>query len=259
MRYSVCAAAALCLSASALPAQSIAQQVAAIHDGHIELTYAARAGTCGDGRNFLEDGYGGQEWSDGNYRSSRRGEPAGECERGPVRVLATVDEGRVIRMRSFVGPLPSASPDTRRVALSTHDAVAFLSDLAQHGDGRVANEALDAIALADSTTPWPLFMRLSGDESLGKGVRRQAAFWLSRGVSAKLGLVGADEGSSDDDVRKQAVFALSQQPVDVAVPRLLEVARSGGERGVRASAVFWLGQTGDPRAVRWFGEVLGVR
>ena len=52
------------------------------------------------------------------------------------------------------------------------------------------------------------------------------------------------------------MFALSQMPKDEGVPRLIEVARSHRNAEVRKQAVFWLGQSNDPRALTFFEEVL---
>ena len=63
----------------------------------------------------------------------------------------------------------------------------------------------------------------------------------------------------DDDLRISAVFALSQQPKDVAVPQLISLARHNTHPAVRAQAVFWLGQSHDPRALDLFEEILRTR
>jgi HEAT repeat protein len=40
------------------------------------------------------------------------------------------------------------------------------------------------------------------------------------------------------------------------VPLLIQVARNNKNPAVRKQAIFWLGQTNDPRAARFFEEVL---
>jgi len=60
----------------------------------------------------------------------------------------------------------------------------------------------------------------------------------------------------DRDVQEQAVFALSQQPRDAGVPALIKIARSHRDGEVRRKALFWLGQSGDPRALALFEEIL---
>ena len=57
-------------------------------------------------------------------------------------------------------------------------------------------------------------------------------------------------------MKKKAVFALSQLPKDEGVPQLMEVARNNRNPAVRKQAMFWLGQSKDPRAVKFFEEIL---
>jgi HEAT repeats len=40
------------------------------------------------------------------------------------------------------------------------------------------------------------------------------------------------------------------------VPLLIQVVRNNKNPAVRKRAIFWLGQTNDPRAVQFFEEVL---
>jgi HEAT repeat protein len=60
----------------------------------------------------------------------------------------------------------------------------------------------------------------------------------------------------DREVRKSAVFALSQQPNSIGVPSLIRIARSNRDPEIRRSAIFWLGQSDDPRALALFEEIL---
>jgi HEAT repeat protein len=57
-------------------------------------------------------------------------------------------------------------------------------------------------------------------------------------------------------VRKQAIFALSQRSTDEAVPALIRIARTNDDPELRKTALFWLGQSEDPRAVSLFEEIL---
>ena len=52
------------------------------------------------------------------------------------------------------------------------------------------------------------------------------------------------------------MFALSQLPKDQGVPKLIHVARTNRNKEVRKDAMFWLGQSNDPRALAFFEEVL---
>jgi HEAT repeat protein len=89
-------------------------------------------------------------------------------------------------------------------------------------------------------------------------VRGQALFWLAHkaGQKAAAAITEAIENDPDTDVKKRAVFALQQLPPDEGVPLLIQVARANKNPAVRKQAMFWLGQSNDPRAVRFFEEVL---
>jgi HEAT repeat protein len=52
------------------------------------------------------------------------------------------------------------------------------------------------------------------------------------------------------------VFALSQMDANDGVPKLIEVAKTNRNYVVRKEAIFWLGQSEDPRALAYIEEVL---
>lgn len=238
-------------------AQSLARRIAASPDGRVAFTFAARPGVCGDGRNYMRDGFGGDRIVDTDrdeYRNGRGDDRP--CRRGPVRVVATVSGGEVVRLRTFAGsPVPDdGARDLGDVPV--REAVEYLGDLAEHGTGRVAADAVFPMVIADSTDPWPELLRLGRREALSRATRREAAMWLGRGAAWKLGLHDHDDASAEAEVRQTAVFGLSQLPRERAVPELIAVARTGKHDDARAAALFWLGQTGDPRAFDLFEEIL---
>lgn len=90
-------------------------------------------------------------------------------------------------------------------------------------------------------------------------LRKQALFWLGQTAGRRgLEVLGNVVEKSDDDteVQKQAVFAISQRPKDESVPLLIKIARTHPKPAVRKQAMFWLGQTGDERALEFFKEIL---
>ena len=52
------------------------------------------------------------------------------------------------------------------------------------------------------------------------------------------------------------MFALSQMPHEEGVPKLIQVAQNNKNADVRKQAIFWLGQTNDPRALEFFEKIL---
>jgi HEAT repeat protein len=89
-------------------------------------------------------------------------------------------------------------------------------------------------------------------------VRGQALFWLGQkaGKKAVAAITGAITDDPETEVKKKAVFALSQLPKEDGVPMLIQVAKTNRNPEVRKQAMFWLGQSGDSRALAFFQEVL---
>ena len=89
-------------------------------------------------------------------------------------------------------------------------------------------------------------------------LRGEAIFWLAQkaGRKASEAITERIEQDPEVEVKKKAVFALSQLPPDEGVPLLLRVARTHTSPAVRKQAMFWLGQSKDPRALDFFADVL---
>lgn len=89
--------------------------------------------------------------------------------------------------------------------------------------------------------------------------RKQAIFWLGQKAGERsLGALKdtVDGADGDTEIQKQAVFAISQRSKDESVPLLIKIAKTHSNPAVRKQAIFWLGQTGDERAVDFFKEIL---
>mgnify|MGYP002336532963 CR=1 FL=1 len=104
---------------------------------------------------------------------------------------------------------------------------------------------------------------IRGEVALAKtdkdpATRGEALFWLaqSAGKAAAAEITAAIEHDPDTKVQERAVMALSQLPKDEGVPLLITVARTHRNAKVRERAMFWLGQSKDPRATKFFEEIL---
>lgn len=254
-------AVALTLAAPAR-AQDIAQRVSAVRNGTVELHYASRRGVCGSG----EDGISvGRTMHVGRYSAN----DAAYCEPGPVRVRLEVQEGVVRDIRTWVGQSRRSSSDTRVTDLGVvpaTSAAGYFLQLARTANGHVSNGAVVPAVLADSAYPWRELLAVARDTATrSRGTRNDAAFWLSRFASAKMSGHVNDLSAPDDEervsdeseARTSAVFALSQLRNHEGIPPLLQVAQTNRDARVRRQALFWLGQSGDPRALRLFEEILG--
>lgn len=90
-------------------------------------------------------------------------------------------------------------------------------------------------------------------------MRSKALFWLAQkagNAQARETIQNAVASDPELSVKEQAVFALRQLPNNEGVPALIDVARNHRDPAVRKKAMFWLGQSKDPRAVEFFAQVL---
>jgi len=239
--------------------QSIDDRVGEVDDGEVRMSFAAKPGVCGDGEGTISTD-GGRGWH------VRHGDDDWEatCEYGPVRVVLTVRDKEVTKVRAYVGGR-WRSPSRTTVDLGTVSAPQasdYLLMLARRSGNDAGEEAILPAMLADSSTVWPDLLDMARDESLRHDTRKSAVFWLSQ-VASEAATAGLEEIVDDEDedreVRKTAVFALSQRPNDEGVPALIQVARNSQDGAIRKQALFWLGQSEDPRAIALFEEILTRR
>lgn len=267
MRAMTLTISALLLGCASAPAQTaLADRIFAVKDGTVRLAYSVKEGICGDGESFIRDRTRGENnfisFDDKGYRYSSRGWRERPCEPGPARIAFVKDGGAITRVRLYVGgawgPGGSDIVDLGEVAAPAA-AKALLAVAARD---RRADKAIFAAIIADSAVVWPDLLALAKNESIYRDTRKNAVFWLSQaaGDAATKGLSElAEDEAEDREVRDQAVFALSQLPPEQGIPVLIRLARSNKDPKVRRKALFWLGQSDDPRVLALFEEILTRR
>jgi hypothetical protein len=124
------------------------------------------------------------------------------------------------------------------------------------GSRRILDQAIAGIAQDEDRAATDMLLALARTHRSTE-VRKQSIFWLGQraGEKATANLKEATN-DPDDEVREMAVFSISQLPREQAVPELIQLARTHKSRVVREKALFWLGQSGDPRALDFIEEVL---
>jgi HEAT repeat protein len=126
----------------------------------------------------------------------------------------------------------------------------------------MGEKAILPATIADSADIWPALLRIARNSNVPRGTRNQSVFWLGQAAgdaaTANLKDIVLDN-SVDREVRETAVFALSQRPREEGVPALIAVARTNKDPEIRKKALFWLGQSHDPRALDLFEEILTKR
>ena len=252
MMLSAGVAGVVLLASGPAEAESISEAVRNAPDGVVRFMFEPRAGVCGDGERNISI----RDEDDDDYSRWNR-----NCEEGPVRITLTVRDGRVTKLRTAVSRSWKAT-DARVTDLGTvapQDAADYLIGLAGEADGDVGEDAIFPAVIAKDVVVWPRLLELARDEQVAGKTRRGAVFWVSQAAAeaATRGLSDlVDDNDADLEVREQAVFALSQRPRDEGVPALISIARSNRSPELRKKALFWLGQSEDPRALALFEELL---
>jgi hypothetical protein len=238
--------AVLLILPAGLGAQTLEQRIATVASGAVHLSFAARPGICGGGGHNVTIRQVSDEWED-------------DCESRPVRVSIRVSDHQVVGLRTYIGGRWRAGTSATDLGtVRPHDAAAYFLRLAAQ-PGELAGDPVLPATLADSVTIWPSLLRLARNRRLPEERRRTAVFWLGQEAGAAAGraldsIVGDDQG--EREIRKHAVFALSQRSADESVPSLIRIARTNPDPEVRKTALFWLGQSDDPRALDLFEEIL---
>ena len=262
MRRRAClTAVALALAAAPVAAQQrpLAARVAAVRDGVAEFRFPSRSGVCGDGHSFIRIG---EHMTVGNLSEGMYGRT---CVPGPVRIVVTLANGAVTRLRGYVGPEPAQSSGIVDLGITTAaEGSSYLLDIAAIADGgKASREAIFPALLGEDVVAWPRLLQIARRETRDDERKHsEATFWLGRYAAAKLN--GSDvpfdsdesDRSDEEGVKEHAVFALSQLRGHEGVEPLIQVARTNKDPNVRSKALFWLGESRDPRAIDVFEEIL---
>lgn len=244
-------------AATRVEAQGLAARVRAVRSGTLRFEFPAADGVCGNGRGNIQmraegaprvvrGDFGSREWQDA-------------CEPGPVRVALDIASGSVAEVRAYVGGRWRGTATADLGAVPAAEAVEFLLSLAETAPEQPAKSAIFPAMLAEGADPWRRLLAIARDPRRPRSVRNDAVFWVGQGAAeaATRGLQEiVDDPTGDREIRKTAVFALSQRPADESVPALLRIAKAHRDPEMRRSAIFWLGQSGDARAVAYFEELL---
>jgi HEAT repeat protein len=251
-------------STPALAQTQLAQRVSKAPDGVVHVQFASRPGTCGDGKDLI--GYRNALFAE-NFQSIG-GWDAPNCRPGSVRVTLSVASGIVTRVTTYVGGdwLRAGERVTELGVVPPGDAAAYFFGLIpQIERSDKHSRVLLPAVLADDPGAVPRLISLANDDARLTDTRRQAIQWIGLLGDARVlpflvdyargggaGPTGEDidedtEAPGKKGLATSAMAALSMLDNGAGVPALIDLARNGTS-ATRASAVFWLGQSGDARA-----------
>ena len=86
-------------------------------------------------------------------------------------------------------------------------------------------------------------------------VRKKALFWAGQNDQTPTrDLAAVYQSAGDESLKEHAIFVLSQRKDDAAVSELMRIAQNDPDRRMRAKAMFWLGQSDDPRVAKMISD-----
>jgi hypothetical protein len=141
--------------------------------------------------------------------------------------------------------------------VSADDAAKYLISLARSIGGTSGDEALSGAAMADAGDLSADFRTVVRDDNAPVSSRKSALFWLAQTDAQTQTLVDLYAGLDGRELRKHYTFVLSQRnDDDLAMKKLMDIARSDRDGEVRKQAMFWLGQSKDPAVTKFFKDIL---
>jgi len=186
-----------------------------------------------------------------------------EVKRAALRSLAETKTARA-QARLLEVARTDTNPDLRKTAIRVlgERGEAAVDDLLKLFDSEtvpdVKRSVLQSLSEIKSTrVEDKLFEVARGNESID--VRRQAIRLLGERVGKRsFDFLSATAQSTDAnaEVQVQAVRAIGERRAEESVPLLIKIAKTHPNQMVRKQAIRSLGESGDPRAIEFFREVL---
>jgi len=181
-------------------------------------------------------------------------------------LMGKVERGELQRLRVFT---PECDVDAGSVPLvwfegvTADESARWLARLVRveqntsQWESQVVSPALTALAAHPGDYATRTLVELAREDKR-PDIRRRALPALAEraGQQAVTAITTAIQQDPELDVKKQAVVALGRLPADQGVPLLIDVARANKNRELQREAMLWLGRSNDPRAVRFFEELL---
>lgn len=125
-------------------------------------------------------------------------------------------------------------------------------------EDELKERAIFAIAQGDSDEARDWLIGRARDSSEGVEVRKNALFWAGQTGGLEIAdLQGLYQTLTDREMREQVIFVVSQRNEREAVDILMDIARMEKDPELKKRAIFWLGQSNDPRVPEFLLKLIG--
>jgi HEAT repeat protein len=170
--------------------------------------------------------------------------------------------GAVLRAWATSNERPMSLREKAIFQLSQHrdpENGRFLRDLySKLNEDRLKEQVIFALSQrrGEGNERWLMDVALNTNEDVE--MRKKALFHAGQTRSVSItDLVALYDRMNSTDMKDQLIFVYSQRRDEAAVDKLIDIARNEKDRELRKKAIFWLGQSKHPKALRAIQEIIG--
>lgn len=177
--------------------------------------------------------------------------------------IGSYEDGEAIRTLHDLAGDSSLDEEVRGAAFIafgrdnvSDDDVAWLRRLYPSLSDKLRSDAFLAASQSDSprASSWLAAVAASPEET--EHNREQAMFWLGQGRGPSSALIRLYDHLDGAQLRSHLTFVLSQRHDAESLDKLIDIAEHDRDRDVRRQALFWLGQSKDPRALAYIRDLV---
>ena len=116
-----------------------------------------------------------------------------------------------------------------------------------------------AISQKENAESQRWLLEIAGDRNETVHIRKQSLFWAGQMKGSPQEFFNLYDTFSDVEMKEHLIFIYSQNQSRAAVDKLMDIARNDPSAELRKKAVFWLGQSNDPRVPDFIASLLDRR
>ncbi|HSE53149.1 MAG TPA: HEAT repeat domain-containing protein [Gemmatimonadales bacterium] len=137
------------------------------------------------------------------------------------------------------------------------DRVGFLKTLfTQLRDHESRDKILFSMSQVEGRESQRWLLGVAGDVNENIELRKKALFWAGQSDIPSTELFTLYEKMPSRELKEHLIFVYSQRDEKAAVDKLFEIARTETDMELRKKAIFWLGQSDDPRVPAFLERLL---
>jgi len=138
------------------------------------------------------------------------------------------------------------------------DNAQFLKDLYKKLENdELKEKVIFSLSQMGGTDNYRWLMDIALDQREEIEIRKKALFWAGQGHSVDVAdLVRLYDSMNDREMKEQLIFVYSQRREAAALEKLFSIGKNDPDRELRKKAIFWIGQSRDPRAAQYLQELI---